>query len=253
MRYSRTGIVAVLLAAEVFIGGAILWTLTGGRMTWPAQASGLHRVSDQAGKTFAPIDAGSTPHVVIDDPDSRVVISSSTDGKVHVTDDTRTVGWVWGSSGSRPALNVARTGDGVSVTRGDGQIHVAIIGFDYQHTVLEVPPGTFVDVQRCGGATISGLAGQVRIHSVDGSISGTGLRVTGGRIETDDGRVRLAFDGANLNVHAKTDDGSIHFNGRHVAQVDDGAGADLQIGTGGGSLAVSSKDGSIHINTNGAL
>lgn len=250
MRYSRTGIVAVLLAAEVFIGGAILWTLTGGHWGSPAQAAGLHQVSEQ-GKTFAPIDAGSTPHVVIDDPDSRVVISPSSDGMVHVTDDTRVVGWVWGS-GAHAALNVARTADGVSLTRGDGRLHVAIIGFDYQHTNVQVPPGAFVDVQRCEGATLAGLAGQVRIHSVDGGIRGSALRVTGGRIDTDDGTVRLAFDGANLNVHAKTDDGRIHFNGRHVAQDDDGAGADLQIGTGGAPLAVSSKDGSIHINTNGA-
>ena len=253
MRYSRTGIVAVLLAAEVFLGGAIIWTLMGGRWAGSLQAAGsLHQVSEQ-GKTFAPIDAGSIPHVVIDDPDSRVVISSSTDGKVHVTDDTRTVGWVWGTSGPHATLSVAKTADGVSITRGDGQPQVAIIGFDYQHTDVEVPAGAFIDVRRCGGATISGLAGQVRIHSVDGSISGTGLRVTGGQILTDDGRVRLAFDGANLNVHAKTSDGSIHFDGRRVARDDESAGADLQIGTGGGSLLVSSQDGSIHISTNGAL
>lgn len=253
MRYSRTGIVAVLLAAEVFIGGAILWTLTGGRMTWPAQASGLHRVSDQAGKTFAPIDAGSTPHVVIDDPDSRIVITTSADGKVHVTDDARTVGWVWGTPGSHANLSVVKTGDGVSITRGGGQQQVAIVGFDYQHTDVEVPAGAFVDVRRCGGADVTGLAGQVRIHSVDGSIKGRGLRVTGGEIQTDDGAIRLAFADANVSVHAKTSDGSIHFDGRRAAGDDESAGADLQIGTGGGSLLVSSQDGSIHISTNGAL
>ena len=252
MRYSRTGIVAVLLAAEVFIGGAILWTLRGGHWMWPAQAAGLHHVS-QGGRTFAPIDAGDAPHVVIDDPDTHIVISPSTDGKVHVVDDTHTVGWVWGTPAST-TVSVAKTADGVSITR-RGAEEIAVIGLDFQHTDVQVPPGAFVDVQRCGGADLNGLAGQVRVHSVDGSIKGRELRITGGRIDTDEGRVRLAFASANLNVHASAQDGSIRLDGKRLVRDEDldTAVASVQIGTGGEPLDVSSKDGSIYITTNGAL
>lgn len=249
MRYSRTGVIAVLLAAEVFVGGAIIWTMTGGG--WSAQAAGLHRVSEQ-GKSYAPIEAGNAPHVVIDDPASRVVIAASTDGKVHITDATRHEGWFLGQP-AHPGLTIERTPDGVSVSRGSSTDGIGFIGIDFQHTDVAVPPNAFVDVRHCGGADVSGLAGQVRIHCGDGSIHGHDLRVTGGAMRTDDGSIHLAFADANLAVRAQTGDGSIRFNGRRAAQDDDSGAADYHVGTGGGSLQVSTQDGSIHISTNGAL
>lgn len=288
MRYSRTGIVAVLLAVEVFIGGAILWAFTGGR-SWSMPAGGLHGVSDDA-KTVAAIDAGAAPHVVIDDPDTRVVVTASTDGKVHVTDRSRTYGLVWGPK-SRPPLSVTRTADGVSIRRpGEEGPRFEILGMDLQHTEVALPPGAALDVQRCGGADVTGLKGSVAIQSVDGSIhlasinatslkinssdgslrledvqapsieattsdgsiKANNLRVGGGTLHSNDGSIRVALAGANLTVHAQTNDGSIRLNGRRVADSDSGT-ADYQVGTGGGSLQVSTQDGSIHISTNGAL
>lgn len=288
MRYSRTGIVAVLLAAEVFIGAAIVWVLGGGHAGWPVQAAGFHSVSQQ-GKTYSPIDAGSAPHVVIDDPDSRVVITASTDGKVHVTDDSHRFGWVWGTT---PApLSVERTADGVSIRRGDGRLHtVAIFGVDFQHTEIALPPASALEIQRCGGAEISGVTGSLAAHSVDGSISlsgvhasdikltsddgglrfndvnapaidattndgsirATALSVNGGRLQTNDGSIRVSLADANLTVHAHTGDGSIRVNGQRVARDGDSDAADYQFGQGSGSLQVSTQDGSIHISTNGA-
>lgn len=286
MRYSRTGIVAVLLAAELFIGAAIVWTVTGGHMSW-AQAAGLHRVSEQ-GKTFAPIDAGNAPHVVIDDPASRVIVTPATDGKVHVTDNSRTVGLVWGD-GIQVPLAVSRTAEGVSIRRGDGGPRVAIFGFNYRRTEVALPPGATLEIRRCGGADLTGLTGAVDVHCVDGSISLSGvhagtlkiasddgslhlddvsapsidavtndgsiranrLAVEGGRLQSADGSIHLALSGGNLTVHAHTGDGSIRVDGRRVAN--DSGVADYEVGTGGGSLQVSTQDGSIHISTNGAL
>ncbi|HLI96148.1 MAG TPA: DUF4097 family beta strand repeat-containing protein [Candidatus Baltobacteraceae bacterium] len=286
MRYSRTGIVVVLLAAELFIGAAIIWCLDG---RFSVQAAGLHAV-DAHGKTLAPIDAGDAPHVVIDDPDSRVVITASTDGKVHVTDDSRTWGWVWGTP-TVPPLTAARTADGVSIRRANGNLHVGILGIDFQHTEVAVPPAAFLDITRCGGAQVTGITGEVGIHSVDGSISlngvhstkitlasddgslrlndvrtpnidavtndgsirAAGLSVDGGRLQSSDGSIHVGLLAANLAVHAHTDDGSIRFNGERAAQDEDSGTADYQVGTGGGSLRVSTQDGSIHINTNGAI
>lgn len=288
MGYSRFGIIAMLLAAEVFVGGAILWAFGGGR-GWSMTTRNLHSVSDR-GKTYGPIDAGNAPHVVIDDPDSRVVITPSSDGKVHVTDDSRTWGLVWGPS-SRPPLSIDRTLDGVSIHRQSGPVRFAIFGMDMEHTEIALPVAAALDIRRCGGADVSGMNGSVAVQSVDGSIhldsinatslkiasddgslrlqsvqapsidasthdgsiKATDLRVGGGTLHSNDGSIRVALATSNLTVHAQTDDGSIRFNGSRVAQDGDSGTADYQVGTGGGSLQVSTQDGSIHISTNGAL
>lgn len=289
MRYSRFGIVAVLLAAEVFIGGAILWAF-GGARGWSMPAGGLHR-ADEAGKTFAPVDAGAAPHVVIDDPDSRVVITASTDGRVHVTDAWRSMGIMWGSN-LHPALSVQRTADGVRIHRDSRDLTFSIFGMDFQRTEVAVPPGAALEISACGGADVTGMNGSIAIKSNDGSIhldsinatslkiassdgslrlrdvqapsveastddgsiKASNLRVGGGTLQSSDGSIEVALADANLTVHAKTGDGSIRFDGRKVDQGDDDSGSgDYQIGTGAGSLQVSTQDGSIHISTNGAL
>jgi hypothetical protein len=270
MRYSRTGIVAVLLAAEVFIGGAILWALGGGRWNWSANAApvDINRMSEQT-----KIDAGQAPHVLVNDPDNRIVITASTDSLVHVTDHTHRIGWVWGSTAEAP-LQVSRTSDGVAVVRSGGaQRGVVFFGIDYQRTEVAVPAQSRLDIPHCDGVTVNGVQAsgvkiacedgslhftdvqspQIDAVTKDGSIHASGLRVDGGRLATGDGSIRLALDTANLLVHAQTGDGSIRFNGARVAKDTDSGTADYQIGTGGGSLQVSTQDGSIHIDTNGAL
>ncbi len=252
MLYSRAGVVAVLLAAEVFIGGAILWALTAGHAAWPARAAGFRVLSEQ-GKTYPSIAAGDSPHVVVDDADSRVVISASTDGRVHVTDDSGTFGWVWGGTHSAP-LQVDRTNDGVSISRAGGGRALTIVGLDYQHTAITVPSGSFVDVRHCGGADLAGLTGQVQVNCDDGRIRGSDLHVAGGSLHTEDGSVYLALLNPALAIRAHTDDGTIRINGRRLDREDDSDSADYQTGTsGGGSLKVSTSDGNIHISTNGAL
>ncbi|HET9096326.1 MAG TPA: DUF4097 family beta strand repeat-containing protein [Candidatus Baltobacteraceae bacterium] len=270
MRYSRTGIVAVLIAAEVFIGGAILWAFTGGH-AWSAQGAGFRHVSEK-GKTFAPIDAGSAPRVVIDDPDSRVVITPSSDGKVHVTDGWRTAGWLFNEAAKAAPLSVRQSAGGVSIQRSSEHFHVGFFVVDTHRTEVAVPPGTALEIQRCGGADVSGMKGSLAIHSVDGSlrledvavpsidastddgsIRAANLRVGGGTLHTNDGSIRLGLTDANLTVHAQTSDGGIRFNDVRAQDGDSGAAADYRVGTGGGSLQVSTQDGSIHISTNGAL
>jgi DUF4097 and DUF4098 domain-containing protein YvlB len=290
MRYSRAGIVAVLAAAEIFVAGAILWALGGG--SFAVRAAGLpHAYSWQAGKAFSPIDAGNSPHVVVNDPESRFVIEASTDGKVHVVDDTRMSGLFLG--GNRPMpLEVSKTGDGVSIVRPEssGGMHVQIFGFSQQRVELQVPQGAYVDVQRCGGADLSDLNGRIAVHSFDGHISAknvhatqltlrsedgslrlndvaapsidastqdgsiraSGLAVGGGALRTADGSIRAAFTGSDVTVRARTADGSIYFNGHRAGSDQDGSPAEFLIGKGGGSLEVSTQDGSIHITSNGA-
>jgi hypothetical protein len=270
MRYSRTGIVAVLLAAEVFIGGAILWVATGGHPAWAGGMSAvdINRMSEQTR-----LNAGSAPHVLISDASNRVVITASTDGLVHVTDHTHRIGWFWSSPAPSP-LRVSRTGDGVAITRGDGASHVeaAFFGIDFERTEVAVPPQSRLEISQCDGASITGVqAADVKIAcddgslhfsdvqtpqidavTTDGSIRASGLSVTGGRLQTGDGSIRVALETPNLTVQAQTGDGSIRFNGRRLAKDSDSGSAQYQVGSGGGPLQLSTQDGSIHIDTNGA-
>jgi hypothetical protein len=267
MRYSRRGIVLVLLAAEVFIGGAILWSLGGGR--WPAGAAAVNNMSE-----LAQIDAGQAPHIIVDDPSNRVVITASADGKVHVTDHTHIWGWYLGARSNVP-LTVSRIADGVVIRRGDGgtPAGVAFFGVYFKRTDIAVPPNARLEIQRCDGATVDGVqAGDVKIacsdgslhfsdlqtasidaNTGDGSIKATNLRVGGGTLRTNDGSIRVALADGNLTVRAQTNDGSIRFNGARAEQSGDSGSADYQVGTGGGPLQLSTQDGSIHITTNGAL
>lgn len=289
MRYSRTGIVAVLLAAEVFLAGAILWSVHGNGFS--VRAAGLHRVAMQ-GKTFPPLEAGTSPRVLVDDPESHVIVTTSDDGKVHVTDDSGAEGWYWGRA-SRPALAVTRTGDGVSISRAAGQDRgFQFFGFSRRRIEIAVPAGSMLDVRRCSAADVTGLTGEVRIRSVDGHIAATnvrterlslatddgsvslrdvnataldastqdgsirasGVQTSGGSLHSEDGSISLALAAnSNLAIHARTADGRVTFDGRREGRGDDDSSSgDYQVGSGAGSLQISTQDGSIHIISNGA-
>lgn len=270
MRYSRSGIVAVLLAVEVFIGGCILWALGGSHLGAPAQAANVNRMSE-----LARVDAGTSPHVLVNDPDNRVVITASTDGKVHVTDHTHLMGWFLNSRSVDAQLHVERTADGVAINRGDGQTRgwIGFFGIDFQRTEIAVPPNSAIEIAHCGGASIDGIQardvkiacsdGSLHLSDVqspaidavtsDGSIRASNLRVDGGRLQSGDGSIHVTLAQPNLAVHAQTGDGSIRINGARIAQDGDSGTTTYQFGTGGGSLQVATQDGSIHISSNGAL
>ena len=305
MRYSRTGIILVLVGAEIFIAGAILWALGG----HPWAASGAQRIS-YSPKTFDPIDAGSTPHVRIDDADSTVTVNVSADGRVHVEDNTHFVGAIW-SSHEVAQLSVERTADGVRVYRpSEGNNWFSMGGWAQRDITVSVPTGATVEIENCSGADLSGITGQVRAHSSDGHISArdlrgdadlssddghidvsnvqakrlavstsdgslnlndinvddlhgsssdgsiraSGLQINSGVLQTSDGSIELALTNSNLSVHAHTDDGRVSYNGRSIGSSgddDDSSTGDFNIGTGGGSLQVTTQDGSIRIAANG--
>ncbi|HZZ66076.1 MAG TPA: DUF4097 family beta strand repeat-containing protein, partial [Candidatus Baltobacteraceae bacterium] len=225
MQYSRTGIVAVLLAVEVFLAGAMLWSLGGHNFS--AQAAGMHRVDDGS-HAFAPMYAGRAPHVILDDPDSGVTISNSTDGSVRVTDDSQMHGWFFGNH-SRPPLSVRAIPGGVAIERpGDG-VHVAMFGFDDEHVTIAIPPQSALEVRRCSGARINGLRGSVRVNSVDGRITLQDVRAASLFVRSADGSLHMN-DVSAPSIDAATQDGSIRAYG-------------LQVG--GGTLAT--QDGSITV------
>jgi len=280
MRYSRTGIIAVLIAAELFIASIIVVSASGlGTFKAIGDVHGLSNMS----YAFPAIDAGDTPHVVIDDPSSRVTVSASNDGKVHVTDTRHIHGW-----GSAPVrVHVQKTADGVLIERPAASGSGMIFGLEFGGTTVEVPAGTTLEIRNAEGADVSDLTGTIAVRSSDGHISASNvhtadlslttadghisledvaadklqavtsdgsirvsnLRVRSGVLHTGDGSIHIGFaDAGDVTVHAQTGDGSIRMNG--IRQ--EGSPADYKFGNGSGTLDVATQDGSIRVATNGA-
>ncbi len=246
---SRASIVGMLVAAEVLIVGMALYSLRGSE---PAFGAGMHGIDFTAAAT-SPIGAGSTPHVVIDDRQSRVLVGVSGDGLVHVRDLTEFRGAVF-SSTKYPQLSVTRTGDGVLIERPrTGSLSVAIFGYSTQKIEVDVPSGSRLDIAGCAGAEVAGITGGVSVRSQDGSVKladlqGTvdaasddgSLRVNNVHsdkltLETRDGRIEaqgISVGGSQPLATMHTDDGSVHASGTFAP---------------GGTYELSSNDGSIEL------
>ncbi|HEX5275076.1 MAG TPA: DUF4097 family beta strand repeat-containing protein [Candidatus Rubrimentiphilum sp.] len=280
MRYSRTGVIAVLIAAELFVASVIVVSAGGLKtFTGMGDAQGFSNMS----YTLRAIDAGDRPHVVIDDADSGVTVSASNDGKVHVTDTRHIHGW-----GSAPArVQLQKTVDGVLIERPAKSGDNLMFGFEFGGTVVEIPPGSTLEIRNASGADVSDLTGTIAVRSDDGHISATNvhtgdltlstadghisltdvdagklsavtsdgairvsnLRVRNGVLHTSDGSIHIGFaDAGDVTVRAQTGDGSIRING--IRQ--DGSPVQYKFGNGSGTLDVATQDGSIRVNTNGA-
>jgi hypothetical protein len=196
----------MLIAAEIAIVGMAIYALGRGGTSF---AAGLHS-ADFTAAAIAPLAVGATPHVVIDDPHSRVVVDISGDETVHVRDLTRMRGAVF-SSGPYPRLSITRTPDGVRIARAEGgRVSLRIFGFSVQRIEVDVPPGSHLEIARCEGATVNGLDGGVSVHSIDGHVALSDLR---GSVDarSDDGYIsatnvrgdRLAM--ASLDGHLSLD------------------------------------------------
>ncbi len=242
---SRFALVAMLAAVEVLILGLILSSLHVG-------ASGFHRV-DSDSKSYAPVNAGPAPEVQIEDGDSSVTVTPSTDGLVHITDVRSIHGFTWGSPRNLADLTIARTFTGVTITRhGTGSIN-GIFGESSQRTEVQVPTGAHVRITNCSGAKVSGLRNSLEVHSQDGRI--TLADIQGNVVaNSDDGSIHLRDVVAN-SLQAKTADGRIE--GMNVAIDGDAARATLHSDDGsiilngrfasGGNYDFSTNDGRVEL------
>ena len=244
MRYSRTGIIIALVGAEIFIAGAILAAL-GGHHAW-ASASEVHGTAFSP-RAVEPIDAGPAPKIEIDDSASTVTVGVSSDGRVHVSDNTSYGGAAF-SSRAPAQLSVERTPDGVRISRADsGNTWIALFGWFDRRISVDVPQGSSVDITACSGADVSGLSGLLRVRSDDGEISARDL--TGDvALHTSDGNINLTNVRAK-NLTLSTDDGHLHLSDVAVDSIDastnDGSinGDRLQLTNGN----LHTQDGSIEL------
>lgn len=244
MNPSRKAFVAMLCAVEILIFGLILNSLHIG-------ASGFHRV-DSDSKTYAPVNAGLSPEVQIEDPDSNVTVSASSDGLVHVSDVRSIHGFAWGTQPAPVDLSISRTISGLRITRSGGGVN-AIFGESSQHTEIQVPSGAQVHIAKCSGASVTGMRNNLDVESQDGRITLADIRgdvvanssdgsihlrdVIANSLEakTADGRIEgmnLAIDGSSPRAALHSDDGSIILNGRFAA---------------GGSYDISTNDGRVEM------
>jgi hypothetical protein len=244
---SRATVIAALVAVEVAIVAVAIFAIGGLHQTgWHGDAFASMQRFDFVAKPVAPIEAGRTPHVVVDDPQSRVEVGVSTDGQVHVTDLTNVHGASWGG-GEIPQLHVSRTADGVSIVRAP-HARFALFGSVDERIDVTVPSAARLEIRRCSGADVSGLAADVNVRSQDGHVTLTDINGTV-RADSDDGYIEATrIRGYSLSV--TTADGHIalrdvavrtltaHTNDGRVSVVSLG---DVQNGN------VSTNDGSIRL------
>lgn len=199
-RPSRAGLISLLIAVEVVIAGLALYTLRGAGF---ASAGGFHEV-DYSAPSIAPISAGDTPVVTVDDIDSHVVVTPSSDGMIHVSDRTQVHGFIFGADHAQ-ALQVTRTPGGVRMYRPEGHF---VLGDTTTRVELSVPPMTQLKIARSGGDDISGLQNGIDVVSQDGHITLADMK---GDIKahSDDGRITLNNVSAN-QIDATTSDGRIY-------------------------------------------
>lgn len=220
---TRSRIIATLFAVEVALFGAIVYFLGGA----PTHASSV----DIGGERVVDVlDAGAAPHVVVSDPDSRVILTVSSDGRVHVTDRSSLHGWMLGGPKTIAAVHVVRTTDGVRIERAKYSEHFMIFGNSSERIEIAVPVQSSIEVADSSGTEVTGLQGGMKIHSNDGHIA---LRDVGGPVDAqaDDGyieansvnapSVALRSNDGHIELHnitahslsAQTNDGRIEFDG----------------------------------------
>jgi Putative adhesin len=265
---SRASVVAMLIAAEVLVVGMAIYALGHGRASW---AAGMHHV-DFSAATIAPIAAGSSPRVVIDDAASRVHVGVSPDQSVHVSDLTQMRGAVF-SNRTYPQLRVTRTSDGVRIERPSaGSFSIEVFGFSKQAIQVDVPANSHVEIAGCAGADVFGITGATSVHSNDGHITLTDMQgsidarsddgylsatnVRGDRLSmvSSDGHIALK-DVAVGSLLAQSRDGRIEaealsVTGDATLQTDDGSIALKLAPNANLTIDASTRDGHIVVDGN---
>jgi hypothetical protein len=231
----RAGLVAMLCAVQVLIVGFAIYSVRGPGSGIAFASSGFHQVSYQA-KPIAPMAVGYAPVVTIDDVDSHVVVTTSNDRFVHVTDETNEHGFIWGDHTVHD-VQTSRTLDGVKIYRPASTLS---FGFNdsSQRIAIAVPADSRVVIDRSGGAEVTGLRNDLTVTSQDGRIYLTDIKANNIKAHSDDGRVvatrvsgnvidfssndgrietsQLEFSGLNPRVTMHTDDGPLVIAGTFI-------------------------------------
>jgi DUF4097 and DUF4098 domain-containing protein YvlB len=171
----------------------------------------------------------------------------SQDGHIALTDIQGVVD-AHSADGYIDATNVK--GDTLTLISADG--HVSLRDVTAQQLTARSSDGRV----EATNLTIAGTQPQATLHSDDGSVHVRGSFAPGGTYEvsSNDGRVELGLaSNSDLTVTVSTADGSISVDGKSASSDEDARNQTIKLGSGSGSMRVSSGDGSIHLTTNGAI
>lgn len=252
MSASRSAVIGMLVAAELLIAGLGVWAFAGSGQ-WFAHTYVGTATAAQATRSFAPIAAGGAPAIAIDDPESFVTVTTSTDGRVHVRDLTRVNGAFLGQR-TIPPLTVERTRDGVRIAR--PEYHGWDIGFvDSRRAIaVQVPSGASLAIAACAGAKVEGVTGGIAVHSQDGHIALSGAGGSAVTLASQDGHIQIQ-DVSTKKLTVQTQDG--HISASRLALLGDRPQASFHSLDGsvqveglfpaGGTYDVSTQDGSVDI------
>lgn len=248
---SRAGVIALLIAAELAIVGLAIYSMGGMGGAHAAFASnGGMQHFDYSAKPIASLSAGSTPHVVVNDDDDRIMVTASTDGLVHVQDLKQYHGTFWGTPDIKPLI-VDRTADGVSIARAPSNgMNISFFSWNVDRIAIAIPPGSTLDIERSSGSNITGLSGPVTARSQDGSITLATLR---GNVDATSGDGAIdATDIRADNVKLQSADGHVELHGVIAgtlsATTQDGHIAVDGLQITGSDATIHSDDGSVRVN-----
>ncbi|GAC1389175.1 MAG: hypothetical protein NVSMB31_04750 [Vulcanimicrobiaceae bacterium] len=239
---SRISTVGALVVAEIMVVGAIIYALSGAAPRATAVNIGADRV-------IGVMNAGDAPHVVVSDPDSRVVLLASSDGRVHVIDRSEIHGFVIHGPKEYPIPRMTRTADGLRIERASRGSWLGVIGESNPRIEVDVPAHAIIDVEKSSGINATGMHGSLYVRSQDGSIN---LHDVRGVVDaqTDDGHIdaidvqsakislisssgHLKLDNVTTqNLNATTRDGHITARNMHV----DAPGSTVTLHTGDGPV-----------------
>ena len=141
-------------------------------------------------------------------------------------------------------------GDTLTLVSADG--HVSLTDVTAQQLTARSNDGRV----EATNLTIAGTQPQATLHSDDGSVHVRGSFAPSGTydVSSNDGRIELGVaSNSDLTITASTADGKIIVDGKSPASDEDAHNKTIKLGSGSGSMHVSSGDGSIHLTTNGAF
>jgi hypothetical protein len=234
-----------------------IYSLNGGHYASVSFASPGHAVF--AARPIAPMLAGATPRVTIDDPNSGVHVSVSHDGLVHVTDATEFHGSIFGANGQGyPQLSVSQDAGGVHISRPSYDIDWMTDATSSQHIEIEVPAGATLTILHCDGATVGGLnGGDIAVQSDDGAIEVSDITTSSLQLNSNDGHIdaqSIVLTGGAPTASVHSDDGHVTVDGvfpaggKYDMTTNDGS-VGVALGSGSdATIDASTDDGEVRVN-----
>jgi hypothetical protein len=170
----------------------------------PASWSGVADAAAVSRSASHSLEAGTAPHVTIDDEGADVEFIVQPGAAVHVSEQVKAR-----RDGADTSLaTVTRRSDGVHIERTGNDMTFSWSGNDIQRTLtVTIPPATRLDVKNAGDINLSGLRADAKLAAANGRIV---IRDHRGALDVnaENGRIEL-HDVSAPTIAAESDNGRI--------------------------------------------